>query len=208
VGEAKRRRQQQQQLAPPSATARPLQIAIRRGLDKEAVDRTREESVHHLLWWLLSNLKAKLDPAQQRNLGLPEIEAFFEALVSGGEHPALKGWESRKGGHPPPAAHEWRARRLIVLLSVALKRSGWNRSMEETREFAAKEATRAEVFAEVVTAKAIRKWEERQPALTPADEQLLATAIACCGVNAPHNLAKYFIGLAHFVHNPSAMVVR
>jgi hypothetical protein len=76
------------------------------------------------------------------------------------------------------------------------------------RKFAARELEHAGVFTAAPSPRAIQHWQtEQPPPLNPADEQLLGTAIAVCGVHQPHRLARYFIGLAHLVHNPTAKVV-
>ena len=162
---------------------RTLTIMVRKLDGKADADRTRANLVKFFLSWVVNELKQHMDAAAQLNIGLPEVEAFLEALVSGGQHPALQEWEEHKGGHPAPASHELRARRLIILLAVALERAGWQKGA--AHRFAAREATRAHVFASATTHKAIEHWQERQPELTPADEQMLATAIASCGLDQP-----------------------
>jgi hypothetical protein len=150
MGESKRKRLLLQGTQPPmdgAAAMGSLTIAIRTGLDKSTIEQTREEIVQHFLWWVTTGLKENLDLAKQHAIGLPEVEAFLEALVVGGSHPALEKWQDSKQGCPPPSGHLWRARRLIVLLAVALHRTGWG-SKEAAQEFAAREATRTEVFAD------------------------------------------------------------
>jgi hypothetical protein len=135
-----------------------------------------------------------------------EFESFVVALLGGGSHPALEAWLTRRKGAPPADIGALRSRRLIMLMATALERAGM--SAAEARRVAAKEATMAAIFpGEAVTAKAVEHWLERSPELTPADEQLIANAIASAGTAAKHRLALYFIGLAHFASNPSIAVM-
>jgi hypothetical protein len=188
---------------------RHMLIKVRK-VDREEADRIRAQVTACFLQWVMS-VKKRMDPATWLNVGGPEGESFVEALAIGGAHPLLEHWQAtRKAlGNPPPPLTEIRARRLAVLLAVALKRAGYgNRSMEDARRFAAQQMGRAGVFAKPPTAGAIAHWQERQQALSPWDEQLVATALASCGVEAPHRLAHFFVGLAHYASNPTAVAVR
>ena len=188
---------------------RHMLIKVRK-VDREEADRIRARVTALFLQWVMS-IKGRMDPATWRNIGGPEAESFLEALAIGRTHPLLDYWQAtRKAlGHPPPALTEIRARRFAILLAVALNRAGYaDGSMEEARHFAAKQMGRAGVFAKPPTATAIKRWQQRQQALSPWDEQLIATALASCGVEAPHRLALFFVGLAHYASNPTAVVVR
>ncbi len=181
-------------------------IAVRKFKSKADADAVREQTLTHFLYSVLDTLKRQTNLAAQVNSGLLEFESFVEALMGGGSHPALENWMHRRKGTPAADARELRARRLIVLMSIALERTGM--TMAGARRFAAKETNAARVFpGENVTAKAIEHWHDRAIELTPQDEQLVATSIACVGLDAPRRLALYFIGLAHFAHNPSVAMM-
>jgi hypothetical protein len=182
---------------------RHMRIMVRK-VDQEEADRIRMQITAFFLQWVMS-IKEGMDPASWLNIGGPEAESFLEALAIGGAHPLLEHWQrTRKTlGNPPPALTEIHA----ILLAVALKRAGYG-SMEQAREFAAQQMKRAGVFAKKPTAKTIENWQARQQALSPWDEQIVATALASCGVQAPHRLALFFVGLAHYVSNPTAVAPR
>ena len=100
-------------------------VAVRQ-LGKEEADAT---IVHYLLRRVVTDLKARLDPASFLNCGWNELEAFVDALLGGGMHPALTEWETTKdgAGRPLPSTREQYARRLALLLCVALERAGMRR---------------------------------------------------------------------------------
>jgi hypothetical protein len=187
---------------------RHMRIMVRR-VEREEADRISTGNAMIFLCWVLS-LKGFFDPAKWLNVGGPDAESFLEALAIGGTHPLLEHWlRTRKAlGHPPPTLSAIRARRLTILLAVALKRAGHYDSIEEAREFAAKQMKRAGVFTKSLTGTTVRKWDERQQGFSPWDEQLLATALASCGVEAKHQLVHFFVGLAHYANNPTAHAVR
>jgi hypothetical protein len=146
------------------------------------------------------------DLAAKVNNGVLEFESFVDALLGGGSHPALDAWLARRKGTTAANIGTLRARRLIMLMAIALERSGMNGV--EARRMAAQETTRAGIFpGETISAKALEHWLERMPDLAPADEQLIANAIANGGTAEKHRIALYFVGLAHFAHNPSVVVV-
>jgi hypothetical protein len=175
--------------------------------DKDDADRARGLRAAACLWQLLAAAKAQLSAVDWHALGLQEAEAALEAWERGGHHGFFRVWEERKAttGRPAPSPTELRARRMVILLCITFERSGLNR--RAARKFAARELERAGVFATPPLHRTIERWQAEQPPLTSADEQLLATAIAVCGIGQPHRLARYFVGLAHLVHNPAAKVV-
>jgi hypothetical protein len=67
-----------------------------------------------------------------RELGGLDAQDLLHALETGGTHPLLRKWEELKAGparnRPPPGASEQAARRLIVLLRVALERTGLSKT--------------------------------------------------------------------------------
>jgi hypothetical protein len=184
-------------------------VMVRKFKSRADADAARERNLQSFCYWLIDNFKKATDPTAQVNIGFLEFESFFTALMGLGPHPSLDRYMRERGrGMPPADPRELRARRLITLMAVALHRSGIP-TMAEARRIAAREANNASVFpGETVTGKAVEHWMNRQPELTPPDEQLIATALATAGTKAPHRVAMYFIGLSHFVHNPSVAVVR
>ena len=98
-------------------------------LGKEEADATRTQIVQYLLRRVVTDLKARLDPVSFLNCGWSELEAFVDALLGGGMHPELTEWETTKdgAGRPLPSTREQYARRLALLLCVALERAGMRR---------------------------------------------------------------------------------
>src|SRR5262245_22917245 len=177
--------------------------------DKDDLEQARGLRAANCLCRMLAAAKAQLGAVDWYALGLAEAEAALEAWQTGGQHGFFDIWERRRGemgrNRPAPSATELRARRMVILFCIALERGGLNR--RAARKFAARELERTNVFATTPSPRAIEHWQADQPPPTPAEEQLLATAIASCGVDQPHHLARYFVGLAHLVHNPAAKVV-
>jgi hypothetical protein len=191
-----------------SDQARNNLVMVRKFKNKDDADAARDRNLQHFCYWLIDNFKQVNDVPAQVNSCFLEFEAFFNAVMGRGTHPTLERCFAERGqGKPPAGPGELRARRLITLIAVALHRNNTGMSMAEARRIAAREANNACVFpGETITAKSIEHWEERQPELTPHDEQLVSTAIATA--EAKHRLALYFVGLAHFAHNPSVAVVQ
>jgi hypothetical protein len=180
-------------------------VMIRELEGKAEADRLRADIVKGFLEWVVYGLKQHLDPAKARNIGLPEAEAFVEALVSGGTHPLLQEWQQNKPANRPTVSkHELQARRYELLLVIALERAGFGK--EAAHKYAAREMERADVFTKVPTAGAIAHWQERMTPLEPKEEQQLGTAIAVCGLD-PRRLALFFLGLVHAALNPTAHFV-
>jgi hypothetical protein len=57
---------------------------------------------------VVTDLKARLDPASFLNCGWNELEAFVDALLGGSMHPGLIEWETTKdgAGRPLPSTRE------------------------------------------------------------------------------------------------------
>jgi hypothetical protein len=182
-----------------------VKVVIHKFKNQGEADDMRQRVLENVLL-AVSKSFAQTDIKIRVNTGVMEFELFLDALLGGGSHPALEAWLDRRKGTPPGDAGELRARRLIVLMTIALERAGM--SMQEARRMAAKETTAAAVFpGENVSVKRIEHWHERMPELTPRDEQLIATGIASVGTQAKHRLALHFIGHAHFAHNPSVVIM-
>jgi hypothetical protein len=135
-------------------------IMIRKLDGKAEADRVRADIVKCFLGWVVHGLKQHLDPAKQRNIGLPEAEVFVEALVKGGTHPLLEEWKQNKhANRPAPSKYELQARRYVLLLVTALERAGF--SKDAAHRYAAREMGRVHVFTKAPTAGAIAHWQER-----------------------------------------------
>jgi hypothetical protein len=181
-----------------------------RRFDEEQADEVRGVRAAECFQHMLTAAKAQLAGGDVNwyALGLGEAEAVMEAWSTGGRHGFFQIWQRRKatigGNRPAPSPTELRARRMVVLLCVALERGGCRK--RAARKLAARELEMAGVFTHAPTHRSIEHWQGEQSALAPADEQLLATAIASCGFGDPHRLATFFIGLAHLFHNPAPRV--
>ena len=152
-------------------------------------------------------LQARPTRRSGRTLGpVPSPRYFVEALIGGSPHPALADWNNRiDPGNPGLPPYETRARRLAVLMVIALSRACFP-SQSSARRYVAHQLSQIFDATEPLTEKAIAKWQERlQPPITPADEQLMATGIAVCGRHEPRKLCLYFIGLIHLARNPTAI---
>jgi hypothetical protein len=176
-------------------------------VNKDDAERARGLRAGAALLEMLASAKAQVGPVNYYSLGLQDAEAALEAWRNGHPHGFFQVWEARKasGGHPPPSASELNARRMVLLLCLSLERLGSKR--RAARKLAAQELNHAGVFTGAISHRIIERWQSEQPLqLTPRDEQLLATGIATCGHQAPHRLARYFIGLCHLIHNPAIRV--
>jgi hypothetical protein len=182
-------------------------VAVRK-ISKADSDKTSAEIVRFVLREHLHGLKEKLDPATWVNSGWAEVEAFVEALSNGGMHPALVEWEDAKNkkGHPAPSMREIYARRVVVLMVTALRRTCF-RSKAAARQFATNELQRCGVFEEAPSAKTLEYWEEEFRTLGPGEELLLSAGIAAAGAGKPQQLALFFVALCHLALNPTAMII-
>jgi hypothetical protein len=181
-------------------------LVVRKFKNQHEADEVRRRVLETFLLAVSDILVKQTDIKTQINNGILEFDSFVDALLGGGSHPALEAWLGRRKGTPPADAGELRARRLIVLMTIALERSGL--SMAAARSIAAREATATAVFpGKTVAVKTLEHWHDRMPDLTPRDEQLIATAIAVVGIEAKHRIALYFVGLAHYAHNPSVVIM-
>ena len=154
------------------------------------------------LWAMLAAAKQQTDIVKWRNVGGLELEDFADAIDRGGLHPLLQLWQARKSetNRPGPGLREQHARRLAVLLCIALQRVGVGKG--KARKRVAQALARTDLFSTTPTADALKHWEERmEHPLAEADERVITTAIAGCGRD-PQRLMEYFIGLVQFSRNP------
>jgi hypothetical protein len=181
-------------------------LVVRKFKNQHEANEVRRRVLETFLLAASDILMKQTDIQTRINAGILEFESFLDALLGGGSQPALEAWSERRKGKPAADAGELRARRLIVLMSIALGRAGL--SLAAARHMAAKEATAAAVFpGKSITVKTVEHWHDRMPDLTPRDEQLIATAIASAGTEAKRRIALYFIGLAHYANNPSVAMM-
>lgn len=102
------------------------------------LERRRAGHTLSALWWMINAVKERTDPSDWGRMGLFEVVDLAHALKRGGEQPVLKLWQNCKSGthRPAPGLQERRARRLAVLLCIALEQVGLLKS--DARRTAAK----------------------------------------------------------------------
>jgi hypothetical protein len=172
-------------------------------------DRARVLLARKAMWELLAAARSQVGPLVWINEGGLELEDFATCLDTGALHPWLEEWKQKRGGaanRPMASPRELHAQRLICLATVALERA-FSLTRAEARDIVARKAAR--VFDKPPTAKAIEHWQANQPALSAADEQVLARAINSSRVGEPggrDRLADYFIGIAHMVMTPGTVI--
>ena len=107
-------------------------------------------------------------------------------------------------GQPPtPSRRELHARHLAVLLCAALERAGLGKRRAR-QQVSRLLASQSGLFAQPPSDHALERWQRAGPALTPADECVIANAMAKGG---PREIKAYFVGLLHFALNPLAKIV-
>jgi hypothetical protein len=136
-----------------------------------------------------------------------EAEDLLDAIDSGRPHPWLRSWEERKAteaaNRPAPSRRELHARRLVVLLCIALERAGLGKR-QARQQVSRLLASEAGLFAQPPSDHALERWQRAGPALTPEDECVIANAMAKGG---PREIKAYLVGLIHFALNPFAKIV-
>jgi hypothetical protein len=118
----------------------------------------------------------------------------------------LRSWEERKAteaaNRPAPSRRELHARRLVVLLCIALEPGlGKRQARQQVSRLLASESG---LFAQPPSDHALERWQRAGPALTPEDECVIANAMAKGG---PREIKAYFVGLLHFALIPFAKIV-
>jgi hypothetical protein len=164
-------------------------------------DADHARALHSLacLMELVVTAKQQTDVITWRRVGGMEAEDFLDAIERGGSHPLLVEWEARKT-RPAAGMREEHARRIAVLLCLALHRGGLG--MAKARKQTAKALERAtDLFAAAPTDTAIKHWQQRQVPPTPEDARVIQTAFDRCGTD-PHALLRHFVGLMRFARNP------
>ena len=158
---------------------------------------------------MLDAAKEQIDTAQAYAHGLGEAGAVLQAWMRGTQHPFFQIWQQRQATQkrPGPTATEAEARRMVLLMCVALERVGFSKVQRKLHKFAAGALRGTTLFARSPTYRTIEHWAEVPLQLGPKDEQLLATCVAICGHKDPNKVALFFISLAHLVHDPAATVM-
>ena len=180
--------------------------------NKNKVARKDIEKAHALLarkclWELLAAAKLQVDVATWCKEGGLEAEDLLDAIDIGRPHPLLRSWEERKAtvaaNRPAPSRRELHARRLVVLLCIALERAGLGKR-KARQQVSRLLAPQSGLFARPPSEHALERWQRAGPALTPEDECVIANAMAKGG---PPEIKAYFVGLLHFALNPFAKIV-
>jgi hypothetical protein len=157
------------------------------------------------LWTALDELQ-KGNPIAWREAGGFDAQDLLRALETGGAHPLLRKWEELKAGparnRPPPGASEQTARRLIVLLRVALERTGLSKAAARKHIASAHQKYGRQIGLSSATDETLRHWErDLKPPLGPQDEAAIAHALDRCGKNRAL-LVKHFLGFVEFARKP------
>ena len=180
--------------------------------NKNKVARKDIEKAHALLarkclWELLAAAKLQVDVARWCKEGGLEAEDLLDAIDIGRPHPLLRSWEERKAtvaaNRPAPSQRELHARRLVVLLCIALERAGLGKR-KARQQVSRLLAPQSGLFAQPPSDHALERWQRAGPALTPEDQCVIANAMAKGG---PPEIKAYFVRLLHFALNPFAKIV-
>jgi hypothetical protein len=161
------------------------------------------------LWTALDELQKQRGLMAWREVGSLDAQDLLHALETGGTHPLLRKWEELKAGparnRPPPGASEQAARRLIVLLRVALQRTGLSKTAARKHIASALQKYGRQIGLPPLPLKAdeaLRHWErDLKPPLGLQDEAVIAHALDRCGKNRAQ-LTKHFLGLVEFARKP------
>jgi hypothetical protein len=157
------------------------------------------------LWTALDELQ-KGNPIAWREAGGFDAQDLLRALETGGAHPLLRKWEELKAGpasnRPPPGASAQAARRLIVLLRVALERTGLSKAAARKHIASAPQKYGQQIGLSSATDETLRHWErDLKPALGRQDEAVIKQALDRCGKDRAE-LTRHFLGLVEFARKP------
>jgi hypothetical protein len=171
-------------------------------MNQEHQDEARALRAIACLWMLLAEARLR-DLVAWRERGGIEAQDLLYALETGRSHPLLRKWEELKAQHrSPPAPSEQYARRVIVLLRIALERAGLGKEAARKHIASALERTSKQIGLRPASADAIRRWErDLETPLGPHDEQAIADALKRCGNNTAQ-LTRHFLGLVEFARKP------
>jgi hypothetical protein len=171
---------------------------------REDIHEARALLARKCLWELVAAAKQQVDVATWCKEGGLEAEDLLDAIERGRPHPLLRLWEERKAANrPAPSRRELHARRLVVLLCIALARAGLGKR-QARQQVSRLLASQSGLFSQPPSDYALERWQRAGPALTPGDECAIANAMATGG---PREIKAYFVGLLHFALNPLAKIV-
>jgi hypothetical protein len=174
---------------------------------REDIQEARALLARKCLWELLAAAKAQVDVATWCKEGGLEAEDLLDAIDSGRPHPLLRSWEERKAtvaaNRPRPSLRELHARRLVVLLCVALERAGLGKR-QARQQVSRLLASQRGLFSRPPSDHTLEHWQRAETAPTPEDEQTIANAMAKGG---PREIKAYFVGLIHLALNPLVKIV-
>jgi len=178
----------------------------------EQEDEARALRAISCLWRLLDAAKKSDDArlAAYRDLGGFDAEDLLEALRTGRQHPTLRKWQALRAGpaanRSPPGLHELNARRLVVLLRIALER-GAGMGKDAARKYVEAQLKRygEKIGLKPASSDALRRWERKQPPMGSEGETVIATALGRTGGD-PELLSRYFLSLVEFERRPAPTV--
>jgi len=178
----------------------------------EQEDEARALRAISCLWRLLDAAKKSDDArlAAYRDLGGFDAEDLLEALGTGRQHPTLRKWQALKAGpaanRSPPGLHELNARRLVVLLRIALER-GAGMGKDAARKYVEAQLKRygEKIGLKPASSDALRRWERKQPPPGSDEETVIATALGRTGGD-PGLLSRHFLSLVEFERRPAPTV--
>ena len=100
---------------------------------------------------------------------------------------------------PGPGLRERDARRLVVLMCATLERAGIGK--REVRERVAKRLGKEKIFSTAPSAYAIERWQGAFPPHGQVAEQVIAAAIARCGL-IDKQIVQHFMQLVRVALDP------
>ena len=152
---------------------------------------------------LLDAAKEQIDYAKVMRTVWVRRRPFYRL---GSAAPSIRSSGYGNSARPPRSAQDRQrpnleARRMVLLMCVALERVGFSKVQRKLHKFAAGALRGTTLFARSPTYRTIEHWAEEPLQLGPLDEQLLAACIAVCGHEAPDKIALVF-------HQPCASGAR
>ena len=158
---------------------------------------------------LLDAAKEQIDYAQGYAHGLGEAEAVLQAWERGTQHPFFRIWQQRRATQKRsgPTATELEARRMVLLMCVALERVGFSKVQRKLHKFAAGALRGTNLFARPPTHRTIEHWAEEPLQLTRWTSSCWRPVSPFVGVEHRTRSRCFSSALAHLVHDPAATVL-